>query len=233
MHQRLMKSVGEARIRPRIFRARHRMSRHEMHALGQMRLDLRDDRGLDRARHRRRCSRASERGAHGLAPRRRRRRPARKGSRGPRPARPRRRSLVDLVGDPELANPLDAPPRSRRRRRCVRARLMLPRGAGERRADQAEADDRDALEERLAPAADRDAQAWRPPSGNRAERRDHEAGSPPRRRPSGAGRSAGRRHRPGAGSGRGSTGTRPRPSRSCPLPAGNGSAGSCRRSASP
>ena len=48
-HQRFSNSVEKPEVRAGIFGAGERMRRHEMHAGGHMRRDLRDDRALDRA----------------------------------------------------------------------------------------------------------------------------------------------------------------------------------------
>ncbi len=138
---------GEARVRAGLLRARHRVGRDEPRMRGQNRLELRDHRGLDRADVRHDRARLQ----------RRRDRPT------DLPVRADRRAEDDAIGVPR---PLrrdrscrrrprpSASARARALRRSVRdhdpaRRVLLADGAGERRPDQPDPDDRQLAEHRL------------------------------------------------------------------------------------
>ena len=143
------------------------MRRHERHARRQMRLHLRDHRGFHRAHIGHDGSPASRPGAMA----------ARRSPHAPTGTHRITRSAPRTPAASIASSTSSAMPSSRTRASVAssavdgddRSRgLAVSDGAGDRRTDQPEADQRDALEERLLRAAGPDAQASGPPSGSRA-----------------------------------------------------------------
>ena len=150
MHQRLTNSVAKPASGPDCSVPATGWAGTRCDALGQMRRDRGDHRALDRADvgdDRARLRAAARSRARSL----RRRRPARRGSRDRRrpPPRPRRRRPRRRARAPRA---LAAPPPTRRRRRCCAPAFLRRARAGDRRADQADADDARARSKSGAPS---------------------------------------------------------------------------------
>lgn len=209
-----------------------------MHAVGHMRRDVPDDRALDRAdvgqdgavgEMRRNLCRHLAALPHGNAQNDEIRAVDGGGAR-----------VHDLIGKPELGDAGARRPRPRRRHDAAHEALRA-RSARDRRADQAGPDQRQAIEEGLAPHQRASADGGHPkasPKPKLPKSRSRSAitpspeirrapappgGSPPRSRRSCAGRWAVHRRRPAAARARAPKGTRPPPLPSFLGPPGNGS----------